>query len=429
MPARFRPPWSLVGVYAALLASLLLVAGPLSRVYFSSPLIGLRLPDAVPAAGGGLGAAPGVGDPVSANPGLVEVLRRDLVQLLQSSLLAPETLKGLLRVALPGGAGAGGGDAALARAPLSAAQLLRGAFESAGGIQLGRPWTLLAAELPAMHLVELPEDTGPLAVDVLAVLPQWRYEALLAAGRGEVPDDGEPAAPAPAPDPQQPVVLIYHTHATEAFLGPVAAGAGVDPNVVGFTTDENLNIMRVGAELARALGDRGVPTLQITERFDYRNGLVTRGGAYLRSLQRLQDYGDGRSVIDTYPSLRLLLDLHRDAVPRERVTAEGPEGPYARALIVVGSRDNPRWQSNLCVARRLDALMNQRFPELSRGVQVRDDARFNQHLPRSALLLEIGSVENTLEEAVRSARMLGEVIAEAVARNVIPEGEAEAVCP
>lgn len=422
MPARFRPPWSLVGLYAALLAGLLLVAGPLSRVYFSSPLVGWRPPPAVPAAGGELG-----GDPAAASPGLGETLRRELSELLHSSLLAPDTLKGLLQVALPGRAPAGG--SALPRAPLSAAQVLRRAFETAGGVQLGRPWTLLAAELPAMHLVELPEDRGPLAVDVLALLPQWRYEALLVAGRGDLPPSVEPGPDAPPLDTQEPAVLIYHTHATEAFLGPVAASAGVDPNVVGFSPDNDLNIVRVGAELARALEARGVATLQLTDQFDYNDGLVTRGGAYLRSLQALQNFRDGRPVTEVYPSLRLLVDLHRDAVPRDRVTAVGPDGPFARVLVVVGARDNPRWRGNLCVAEHLHELMGRHHPNLSRGVQVRDDARFNQHLPRSAVLLEIGSVENTLEEAVRSAQMLGEVIADALAQGVIPQGDAEPVCP
>src|SRR5690606_12923139 len=111
-----------------------------------------------------------------------------------------------------------------------------------------------------------------------------------------------------------------------------------------------------------------------------------------------------------------------------RVTAIGPEGPFARVLIVVGARDNPRWRSNLCVAQRLHDLMSKHHPELARGVQVRDDARFNQHLPRSAVLLEVGSVENTLEEAVRSARMLGAIIADALAQDLVPAGSAEAVC-
>src|SRR5690606_32422717 len=200
-------------------------------------------------------------------------------------------------------------------------------------------------------------------VDVLAVLPQWRYEALLASGRGELPAGAgahDPPSPAAA---QDPAVLIYHTHATEAFLGPVPVAAGVDPNVVGFSPDPDLNILRVGAELARVLAEHGVASLHITEQFDYRDGLVTRGGAYLRSLQALQNFQDGRSVIDVHPSLRLLLDLHRDAVPRDRVTAIGPEGPFARVLIVVGARDNPRWRSNLCVAQRLHDLMSKHHPE------------------------------------------------------------------
>jgi stage II sporulation protein P len=54
------------------------------------------------------------------------------------------------------------------------------------------------------------------------------------------------------------------------------------------------------------------------------------------------------------------------------------------------------------------------YPGLMRPTQVRRDARYNQHLHPNSLLIEIGSVENTLEEALLAAELLANVLAEAL---------------
>lgn len=433
---RFRPSWQILAAYGGLVVSLLLVAGPLSRIYFASPLIGsvrIEIIDeepAVPAITGGERPSSPAG---SEQPDWRQRLTYNLGRQIRSWILEPQALKRLLNVALPGFGPAEERPSSLAVEGISLPQVVRRGFELAADVRLGQPWTLLAAELPAMRLVELPEQDGPLAVHVAALLPEWHYEQLLNAGVGAVspgPDGGAGGQPwdgSPVID-SDPQVLIYHTHATEAYLGPIAPGSGINPNTVGFTPDQHLNVVRVGRELAMQLQGHGLSVIHVTEQFDFQNGVVTRGGAYLQSLRMLQQFSEDRPLLDVYPTVRLLVDLHRDSIPRDRaiVTIEGKTA--ARVLMVVGMRDNPRWQSNKCVTDRLHALMEQRYPGLSRGVDPRTNSRFNQHLPRTSLLLEIGSVENTLEEALYTVRLLAPLIAEALNQNQIPAPGAMAQC-
>ncbi|HEY8450116.1 MAG TPA: stage II sporulation protein P [Bacillota bacterium] len=437
---RFRPPWPLIGLYALTAFCLLLVLGPLSRAHLLVPLAGGRMPADVPSALAVPAlvepdfqepAAPATVPPPTGEvaPSLWALWRHDLSAWVRESLLSLETFKSFLRVAMPGLATAEAAREGGRPVGLSLHQILTRGFEVAAGVELGRPWTILAAELPALRLAEVPESDAPLAVAIEMVLPQWQYEQLLAQGTGGIePLGGDGQTPGGAePDRAasggvEPRVLVYHTHGTEAYLGPISVRSGIDPNVVGFTADPDRNIIRVGAELVRALRSHGIGTLHLTELFDWQNQLVTRAGAYVRSLEALEDFAGGRSVLEVYPSLRLIIDVHRDAVARELVALRVDERTVAaRILLIVGSRDNPHWRANYCFAQRLHQQLEARVPGISRGVMVRHDARFNQHLLPGSLLIEIGSVENTLAEALFSARVVADVIARAFADGWVPE--------
>jgi stage II sporulation protein P len=84
----------------------------------------------------------------------------------------------------------------------------------------------------------------------------------------------------------------------------------------------------------------------------------------------------------------------------------------------MGQQDlvQPHWQQNHAFAKLIDAKLNQHYPGLSRGIQMQN-WRYNQHLHPRALLLEVGCQETTMEEAVHSMEMLGDVLGEIIAEN------------
>ncbi|MTI84769.1 MAG: hypothetical protein FH756_12900 [Firmicutes bacterium] len=106
-------------------------------------------------------------------------------------------------------------------------------------------------------------------------------------------------------------------------------------------------------------------------------------------------------------------DVHRDAGKSREESIVNIDGEIlAPILIIVGSdarAEFPGWQNNYQFAKKLASEINKQYPGLCLGVMVKD-GRYNQFLHPRALLLEIGSVSNSTEEAVQSARLLGKVL-------------------
>ena len=69
----------------------------------------------------------------------------------------------------------------------------------------------------------------------------------------------------------------------------------------------------------------------------------------------------------------------------------------------------PSWQENLANALKVQALLNRSAPGLCRNLDLRTE-RFNQHETPGSLLVEVGASGNTLAEALRSARILGNAL-------------------
>ncbi|MEG1997582.1 MAG: stage II sporulation protein P, partial [Clostridiales bacterium] len=92
----------------------------------------------------------------------------------------------------------------------------------------------------------------------------------------------------------------------------------------------------------------------------------------------------------------------------------------AKIMFVVGSNQrlaHPQWQQNQDFSQDLADLLETMAPDIIRGVRV-SASRYNQHISTKAMLVEIGSTENTVEEAQRSAALLGEALAQLLAKDV-----------
>lgn len=190
------------------------------------------------------------------------------------------------------------------------------------------------------------------------------------------------------------LVGIYHTHNGESYTGD-----GGPERKAG-----NGDVVTVGTALQAALAKNGVQAVQSTTVHDS----VDFMKAYVHSAETV-----GKMMKD-YPSLQLLLDVHRDGLPpgvsKSTVNIKGKEA--AKILIVIG-KVNPHWQKNAELAKELIALGEQKYPGLFvNEISYADDARYNQHFSNGGLLLEFGSQLNTLGEAKVSAEAAAEVIGE-----------------
>ena len=129
-------------------------------------------------------------------------------------------------------------------------------------------------------------------------------------------------------------------------------------------------------------------------------------------------------ALAAHPSIRLVIDLHRDALCSDTVVyktvAELPDAePCAQVMFVVGTDglglEHPNWRENLKLAVWLQDAVTQCHPTLMRPIDLVRE-RYNQHLSRGMMLIEIGSSGNTLPEAIRAAELLGDAMGSALSK-------------
>ncbi|MBQ3530047.1 MAG: stage II sporulation protein P [Oscillospiraceae bacterium] len=202
----------------------------------------------------------------------------------------------------------------------------------------------------------------------------------------------------------KPTVLILHTHGTESFA---PTGEYVESTPY-HTTDTANNMISVGAYVAELLEKGGISVLQDTSLHD----TPSYNAAYTNSRKSIEDY------LQEYPSIRLVLDLHRDSFEDEAgnqlvQTVFSQNTTYAPLMFVVGTDNSglthPNWQNNLSLALKLQTQLEDICPGICRDISLRAQ-RFNQDLCGQALLVEVGASGNTRQEALRSAGLLAEGI-------------------
>jgi len=120
-----------------------------------------------------------------------------------------------------------------------------------------------------------------------------------------------------------------------------------------------------------------------------------------------------RLLLEENNQVQILLDIHRDAgKPRSDCIVKINGEEMAPLLFVVGSDARtpfPTWRNNYDFA-----VINKAYPGLCIGVIVKE-GRYNQFLHSRALLVELGSVNNSTAEAIKSAVLLSRILSEEIA--------------
>lgn len=205
-----------------------------------------------------------------------------------------------------------------------------------------------------------------------------------------------------------PQVLILHTHGSEAYTMP--PGQAYTPSGECRTTDVAYNVVRVGDVLAEALEAAGVSVIHDSTLHDY----PEYSGAYGRSLTTAEEY------LAAYPTISVILDVHRDAISDTdgrmyKVVSPVGDTNAAQMSFVIGTDggglEHPTWTENLKLAAAVQQRICGQYPTLMRPITVRN-SRYNQHLTPGCLLVEIGAAGNSLDEALLSARIFGQALAE-----------------
>lgn len=193
-----------------------------------------------------------------------------------------------------------------------------------------------------------------------------------------------------------PIVYIYNTHQKESYNKETFKDYNITPNVV-----------MASHIIEKRLNEKGIET-------KVNNDDIT---TYLEKnkLDYSYSYKASRHFIESEinDNYKLIIDLHRDSIKRKYTTITINNKKYARILFVVGLK-NKGYQNNLKVMEKLNEISNNMYPKLSRGIMKKSgkgvNGVYNQDLNKNIILIELGSIENNMEEILNTSIALSNII-------------------
>lgn len=197
---------------------------------------------------------------------------------------------------------------------------------------------------------------------------------------------------------QDPIVYIYNTHQLENYTGDLVLN--INPNVLlaSYFLKEKLN--KIGVKTI-------VETSNITEFLNINN--LGYASSYEASRYFL------KNALDEYKSLKLIIDLHRDAVSKDKTTITIDGTSYAKVLFVVG-KEHDNYNENLEFAKKLNSLIKEKYKDLSRGIITKSgntvNGIYNQDLNNKIVLIELGGEENNFDEIINTINIISPIIKE-----------------
>lgn len=198
---------------------------------------------------------------------------------------------------------------------------------------------------------------------------------------------------------ENPQILIYHTHSQEAFADSVEG-------------DSSTTIVGAGDKLAQVLHDKyGYNVIHHTVSYD----AESRDYAYSNALPGIEQ------VLLNNPSIEVVIDLHRDAMPEDKRLVVDLQGrPTAQFMFFNGlSRtakngaieylENPYIEDNLAFSFQLQIASNEYYPGIARRIYLKA-YRYNLHLRPKSILIELGAQNNTVEEIMNAIEPLAHIL-------------------
>lgn len=194
-------------------------------------------------------------------------------------------------------------------------------------------------------------------------------------------------------------IVIFHTHGTEAFLELEDSKYR--------TTDENYNILGIGKQIASYLQRYGINAIHLKDYNDYPKYNLS----YKNSNQSV------KKVLS--PNKRnIIVDIHRDGAEENsyyeevlaKVKSIAIENKSAATCTLVIGEKNANYEELKSNAKVFFEIAEDLYPGLFRNIIIRPGAYFNQYISDDALLIEIGSTLNTIDEVKYSANLVSEIL-------------------
>ena len=201
-------------------------------------------------------------------------------------------------------------------------------------------------------------------------------------------------------------VLVYHTHTCESYMTEESDVYYEDwyPR----STDGEQGVAAVGEKLVKTLREHGIGAVHDSTLHDY----PSYEGSYARSWETISEYKE------KYPSIKVTIDLHRDAMTAQDGTKYKPtfehDGKKAAQIMIMTGYDTEGgfdfWDENLIFAMQLQKKCEDMYPDMTRPLNF-GEYTYNMNFNNGSLLIEVGTDVNTVDEAVRTGSYLGDALA------------------
>lgn len=200
----------------------------------------------------------------------------------------------------------------------------------------------------------------------------------------------------------EPLVYIYNTHQTEEYS---------QNNIQPYTLTPN--VLSAAYYLEQKLETYGINT--IVEESNISEILKSNNWNYNDSYKASRI--NLEKIKQQYPSIKIFIDLHRDALSKEQSTVNINDKNYAKVLFLIG-KENTNYQQNLEFTKTINDKILKTYPTLTRGIMQKSgpgvNGVYNQDIGHNVILLEVGGNNNTMEEVTNTIDVISIIIKEKI---------------
>lgn len=197
---------------------------------------------------------------------------------------------------------------------------------------------------------------------------------------------------------KNPLIYIYNTHESEEYKINYKLDYSIIPNVklTSYILQEKLENLGINSIVETSSVKEVLNNNNWSYRYSYKASRVLLESAYQNN-----------------PSLKYFIDIHRDSSGYEKTLLEYDNKKYAKIMFVVGL-EHQNYQENLNIANKLNDILSNEIPGISRGISKKEglgvNGIYNQDFNSNTILIEVGGIDNTIDEVANTINIFGEVL-------------------
>jgi len=276
------------------------------------------------------------------------------------------------------------------------------------GIDTSNPISIISKEVSYLNSDKIITNVNNASNDIANIETVTPFEL----GEKQINKIADPNAVANITNPDlkqtlnklAPRVLIYHSHTTEAYRT-----SNPSTSKTNFDTDEKRNVCAVGdvikSELEKKYGISVIHDKTLHNVQDYDE-------SYKKSGVTLDKY------LKAYGGFDIIIDLHRDgfAASNTRVSKTKINGEDVAKFMFVVTDKNPHYQKQKKLIDSIIKISNKLYPALMEDRAITFNhygiGFYNQNRSDNAMLIEVGSNNNTIDEVKNTGKYLARIFAE-----------------